>query len=95
MNIVATRLDTEMIGRFMEVTHQTKSEVVRDLVEAGKKHRAVELYKNGKVSLGLGAHLANVTLSEFLDILHEHNVSLNITLEDIKSSVRNAEKLLA
>ncbi len=38
----------------------------------------VELYKNKKVSLGLGAKLAGATLSEFIDLLKEHNVFLNI-----------------
>ncbi|HLD34136.1 MAG TPA: UPF0175 family protein [Candidatus Nanoarchaeia archaeon] len=93
MNIVAARLDTEMIDRFRKITHQTKSEVVRDLVDAGKKHRAVELYKNGKVSLGLGSRLAGVTLSEFFDLLGEHNVDLNLTLEDVQESVKAAKKM--
>ena len=30
------------------------------------------------VSLGLGAKVAKLTLSEFLDLLKEHNVKLNI-----------------
>lgn len=94
MGIVAARLDTEGIEQFMKVIHKNKSEVVRELVEAGKKHQAVELYKEKKVSIGLGARLANVTLSEFLDLLAEHNVDLNQTLEDAKASLKTAKKIL-
>ena len=47
-----------------------------------KIHKAVELYKERKVSLGLGARLAGLSLSEFLDALREHNVTLNLEKED-------------
>jgi len=47
-----------------------------------------------KLSLGLAAKLAGVSLSEFLDILEEQKIPLNITLEDAKEAMKNAEKLL-
>ena len=73
---------------------EKRSEVVRGLVEAGKKHKAVELYKMRKVSLGLGAKLAGVTLSEFIDLLKEHNVYLNLEKEDVGEALRTARKVL-
>ncbi len=94
MEIVAARLDTEGIEEFKRVTRKNKSEVVRELVEAGKKHYAVDLYKERKVSLGLGAKLAGVTLSEFFELLAEHNVPLNQTLDDAKLSFATAEKIV-
>ncbi len=94
MEIVAARLDTDSIELFQKVIHKNKSEVVRDLVEAGKKHHAVELYKQRRVSLGLGATLAGVNLSEFLELLREHNIDLNITLEDVKAGIQTAKKVL-
>ena len=54
--------------------------MIKKLVTAGQKHKAVELYKIKKVSLGLGSKLAGVTLSEFIDLLKEHNVYLNLGL---------------
>ena len=60
----------------------------------GKKHKAVELYKMKKVSLGLGAKLAGVSLSEFFDLFREHNVYLNLELEDVKQALETARKLL-
>ena len=41
----------------------------------------------GKASHGLGARMAKLTLSEFLDLLKEHNVKLNIDVEDAKSAL--------
>lgn len=94
METVSSRLDTETIALFEKVLEEKRSEVVRTLVEAGQKHKAVELYKMKKVSLGLGARLAGVSLSEFFDILGEHNVNLNLELEDAKEALENARKLL-
>ena len=73
---------------------EKRSEVVRKLVEAGKKHKAVELYQSKKVSLGLGAKLAGVSLSEFIDSLKEHNIDLNLEKEDVEQALATARKLL-
>jgi len=66
METVSSRLDIKTVDLFGRVLKEKRSEVVRELVESGKKHKAVELYKMKKVSLGLGANLAGVSLSEFI-----------------------------
>lgn len=58
-----------------------------------RKAGAVKLYKQGKASLGLGAKLAGVTLSEFIDLLAEYNIGLNLTLEDAKAAMKTAEEV--
>lgn len=60
----------------------TMSETLRSLIDEGRKMKALQLYRYGKVSLGLGAKIAKLTLSEFLDLLKEHNVKLNIDVDD-------------
>lgn len=94
MDTVSTRLDLGTIKLFGKVLKENRSEIVRELVESGKKHKAVELYKEKKVSLGLGAKLAGVTLSEFIDLLKEHNVYLNLEKEDIEQALNTARKVL-
>jgi predicted HTH domain antitoxin len=94
METVSSRLDLEMINLFGRVLKEKRSEVVRELVNAGKMHKAVELYKIKKVSLGLGAKLAGVTLSEFIDLLKEHNVYLNLEKEDVEQALKTARKVL-
>jgi len=91
---VSSRLDLETINLFGKILREKRSEVVRELVNAGKKHKAVELYKMKKVSLGLGAKLADVSLSEFIDMLKEHNVYLNIEKEDVEQALKTARKVL-
>ncbi len=94
METVSSRLDTETIGLFKKFLKVNNSEVIRTLVEAGKKEKAVELYKNKKVSLGLGARLAGLTLSEFIDLLGQHNINLNLEKIDVENALKTARKVL-
>jgi predicted HTH domain antitoxin len=94
METVSSRLDLENVNLFGKILNQKRSEVVRELVESSKKHKAVELYKEKKVSIGLGAKLAGVNLSEFIDLLKEHNVYLNLEKEDIEKALKTARKVL-
>lgn len=73
---------------------ENRSAVVRNLLDEGKKMKAMSLYKSRKISLGLGAKLAGMTLSDFLDLLEEHNVKLNLTLDDAKMAMKYSNKLL-
>lgn len=94
METVSSRLDLDTIKLFGQVLKEKRSEVVRELVESGKKHKAVELYKAKKVSLGLGAKLAGVSLSEFIDLLKEHNAYLNLEKEDVEKALGTVRKIL-
>lgn len=94
MDTVSSRLDTEMITLFENILRESRSEVVRDLVESGRKHKAVELYTLKKVSLGLAAKLAGVQLSAFIDLLKEHNAELNLEVEDVEKALAVARKAL-
>ena len=94
MDTVSSRLDTDALDLFSGVLNEKRSEVVRELVERGQKVKAVELYKEKRVSLGLASKLAGVSLGEFLDLLRLHNADLNITQEDVEDALKAARKIL-
>ena len=95
MEIISVRLKRlRDIDHFSKLLNENRSEVVRELVEEGRKLKAIKLYKQKKVSLGLASKLAGLTLSEFLDLLEEYNVSLNLILEDAKEAMKHAEEIL-
>jgi len=94
METVSSRLDSGTLLLFGKVLKENRSEVVRSLVEAGKKEKSLELYKNKKVSIGLGARLAGVTLSEFIDLLGQHNIDLNIKKDDVERALATSRKVL-
>lgn len=93
METISVRINTKDLKTFSNVLQKKKSTVLRELVEEGKKHKSVHLYKDKKVSLGLGARLAGVTLSAFIDLLKEHNVNLNLEKEDIDEALKTARKI--
>jgi len=95
MQTISIRLkNVRKLDRFAKVLNENRSEVVRSLVEEGKKMKALSLYKQKKVSIGLAAQLADTTLSEFMDLLEEHAVPLNLAVEDAKLAFKHAEKYL-
>ncbi|MBU4374745.1 MAG: UPF0175 family protein [Euryarchaeota archaeon] len=50
-----------------ELMGLNRSEMLRELIDEGRKMKSIELYKQGKVSLGLGAKIANLSISEYID----------------------------
>ena len=95
METVSLRLKKiKELDYFGKLLNENRSVIVRDLIDEGKKMKAITLYKNKKISLGLGAKLAGMNLSDFLDLLEEHNIKLNLTLDDAKMAMKNADKLL-
>ena len=95
METVSVRLDRVKELDFMgTVLDEKRSKLIRRLLFKGREMQALELYRTGKVSLGLGARLAGITLSEFMDLLKRYNVPLNLELEDAKEAMGYAEEKL-
>ncbi|MFH0875550.1 MAG: UPF0175 family protein [archaeon] len=95
MDTLSIRIDDlDGIDFFGNILKENRSKTLRTLVEEGKKAKAIDLYKKKQVSLGLGAKLANVTLSEFISLLKEYNVSLSIELDDVKEALKTATEVL-
>jgi len=91
---ISVRMDREEIEKIAALLDERMSEIVRTLVDEGKKMLAIELYKKKKVSLGLASRLSGLSLSEFLDLLKEFNISLNLEKEDVKQALNYARELL-
>jgi predicted HTH domain antitoxin len=66
----------------------------RRLINEGRKMKSIELYKQGKVSLGLGAKIARLSISEYIDLLKEYKVQINIDIDDAKKALEYARKAL-
>jgi predicted HTH domain antitoxin len=79
--------ELELLGRCLK---EKRSQVLRDLIAEGRKMKAMTLYRQRRASLGLAARIAGMGLSEFLDLLKEHGVPLNLDLDEAREAVRNA-----
>jgi len=77
-----------------ELMGLNRSEMLRELIDEGRKMKSIELYKQGRVSLGLGAKIAGLTISEYIDLLKEYKVQINIDIDDAKKALEYARKTL-
>ena len=81
--------------KFMtELMGLNRSEMLRELIDEGRKMKSIELYKQGKVSMGLGAKIARLSISEYIDLLKEYKVQINIDIDDAKKALEYARKTL-
>ncbi|WP_342764700.1 UPF0175 family protein [Thermococcus sp. Bubb.Bath] len=55
---------------------------------------AVELYREGVVSLGKAAEIAGVSKAEIMEILASKGISLSYTEEDLQEDIETLERLL-
>jgi len=67
------------------------SSAVRDLIDRGRVHLAIEEYKKGNTSLGRASKLAGLSISEMIDILSEYGVKSTLDEEDYRNGLKNLE----
>lgn len=77
-----------------ELMGLNRSEMLRELIDEGRKMKSIELYKQGKVSLGLGAKIARLSISEYMDLLKEYKVQINVDIDDAKKALEYARMTL-
>ena len=63
-------------------------------MKKNKKDSAVELYRKGKLSLGGAAKFAGLYIGEFLTLLREKGIELNVTIEDYMEGLKNLRNVL-
>ena len=87
------------MARQVEVRIRIPSELAeiarpRSVEEELKLLVALELYREGRVSLGKAAELAGLSLREFLYELRSRRVPLNYDLEELEEDVETVRMLV-
>lgn len=83
--VFSVRLDQEDLGAIQEIAREEsidKSTAVRELVEKGLLYVAIVKYKEGRISLGKAAEIAQVSLSEMIDILTDMGIESRLDVAD-------------
>ncbi len=95
MKTTSVRLEQpESFTAFQKILKEKKSGVLRELLEKGRQAKSLELFKQKKVSLGLGAKLARLTVSEYLDLLEENKTPLNLSKKEAQKALETARKVM-
>jgi len=81
----------EKIERIRDEEQTDRSTAINRLLERGvgdwQIETAVRRYRNGTVSLGRAAELADVSVWRFLDVLDERGVEMNYDESDLEADI--------
>ncbi len=93
---IAARLPESMVQELESAAEEWKEEksaIIRQALELGLRQfaldKALELYRDGKVTLWKAASLSKLTLWEFLEEVKRRKISLPYSLEEAKKDVRD------
>lgn len=97
------RVPLEMMAEIEEIARQEdlgKTDVARRLLHEGIKHwkleRALELYREGRISKARAAEMAGVSIYEMIDLVRERSIPLQYSLEeaieDIKTMLERTDE---
>lgn len=64
-----------------------ESTAIRQLISMGAKNYAVDLYRNGRITLREAAEIINASVREMIDILLEHGVQGNVRFDQQKKAL--------
>ncbi len=92
--VISTRMDkaeAKELDHFATEEALDRSSFVKKLIhkslEQYKVEHAFKLYKEGKVSFGKAAELANKSIAEMISLMKGYKVYLNYSLEDLKKDL--------
>ncbi len=99
--VVSVRLEEEILKYAEQKAKEEKipkSAALRKLLALGleydKLKKAIELYRDKKVSLGKAAEIANMPVTQMMDWVVRFGVKGNVALEDYKAGLEHARKAL-
>ncbi len=97
--IISIRPTEEMerkLEGLIRIEKTGKSVLIRRILDTGineeLKKRALELFRDRKVSLVKAAEIADISVREMMDLIKEKGISLHISVEDIREDFEAAMK---
>ena len=66
----------------------------KDIPKAVKLYLAIELYREGKISLGKASEIAGISKEEMMEVLSRKGIPINYDIEDLKEDIKRLECLL-
>lgn len=82
----------EIIKRYSEEKKKEQSDIIRDLINNGSLYLAIKGYATGKYSIGKATYLANLPLSEFMDLIMDLGIKSKISNEDLLEGYENLKE---
>jgi len=77
----------KVIRRRAKAEDVDESTAIRQLISIGAKNYAVDLYRDGKITLKEASEIADVTVREMIDILLDRGIKGNVRLDQQKKAI--------
>ncbi|TXT66640.1 MAG: hypothetical protein BAJALOKI3v1_20103 [Promethearchaeota archaeon] len=84
--VISVRIDKNLerqIDLMAAEMGKEQSEIVRNLLTNGTIYLAIKGYAEGRFSIGKAAYLANIPLSEFMDLVMDLGIKSKINKDDL------------
>ena len=88
---VSVRIDKTELQKINEISRlekKTKSDVLREVLEKGIKEKkleiALEKFRDKDISVGKAARIAQMPLSQFMDVLVEKNIDFHYGIKELE-----------
>jgi len=94
--VISIRLDDkdlEFVKKSAKERKVEKAKILREVIEKGRLYLAIEQYRQGKISLGKAAEIANRSIGEFIDLLAELGVKNPMTKQQYLQGLKNLGKI--
>lgn len=85
------RLPESLLKTIRELARRERLDeptAIRKLIAMGATEYAFQLYRDGKVTLREAAAMAQTTLREMIEILLEHGVRGNVTIDQERKAIQ-------
>jgi len=96
---ISIKLPEDIIGTIKEIEETEridKATAVKKLlakaIEKWKEERAIQLYREGKVTLWRAAGMANLSLREMMELAAEKGIEMHYTVKDLEEDINAALK---
>lgn len=93
MSLRLTEHEEKVLEEVAEEEGKDLSTTARELIEHGRRYRVLQMYKDGRISLGKAADELDLPLTEFIDLLNEFGISANVDYEDYLKGLKDIEKV--
>ncbi|MEK6982395.1 MAG: UPF0175 family protein [Candidatus Micrarchaeota archaeon] len=93
---VSIRMDENVYAFANKMAKQEKKEVsqtMRDLIGLGRLMLAINRYMSKKISLGKASEVANISISEMIELLAQFGIKADLEKEDYLESLENLRKV--
>ena len=88
---VSVRIDKSELREIDEISRlekKTKSALLREILELGLKDKKLELalekFRNKEASIGKAARIAEMPLSQFMDVLVQKNIEFHYGIKELE-----------